>query len=157
VDLPAERKASSRATAEDFLRRLSEGDPDRTAELFAEHIDWQLNWPDSGHPAVPRIRPRSTRADLADHFREIAARTDAIVLGDIRQTAKTTGQPYTALCAQIEEGAALRADYVRLVWFAPLFSEWQIARVAERGGDEQEASNFSDKIRERIMELLVTP
>ncbi|MFD4862237.1 nuclear transport factor 2 family protein [Streptomyces atratus] len=116
VDLPAEMKASSRATAEDFLRRLSEGDPDRIAELFAEHVDWQLNWPDSGHPAVPWIRPRSTRADVADHFREIAAfhvpeesagtvsrvlvdGADAIVLGDIRQTVKTTGQPYTALCA----------------------------------------------------------
>jgi hypothetical protein len=58
---------------------------------------------------------------------------------------------------EIEEGEALHADFVRLIWFAPLFSEWQIARVAERGGDEQEASNFSDKIRERVMELLGTP
>lgn len=116
VGLPAEMTGSTRATAEDFLRRLSEGDPDRIAELFAEPVDWQLNWPDSGHPAVPWIRPRSTRADVADHFREIAAfhvpeksagtvsrvlvdGTDAIVLGDIRQTVRLTGTPYTALCA----------------------------------------------------------
>jgi hypothetical protein len=73
VDTPTEHKASTRAKAEDFLRRLGEGNPDRIAELFAEHVNWQLNWPDSGDPAVPWIRPRSTRADVADHFREIAA------------------------------------------------------------------------------------
>lgn len=116
VDTPTETKESTRATVEGFLRRLSEGDPDRISELFAEHPVWQLNWPDSGHPAVPWIRPRWTRADVADHFREIAAfhvpeksagtvsrvlvdGTEAIVLGDIRQTVRTTGQPYTALCA----------------------------------------------------------
>lgn len=116
VDTPTEKKVSTRATAEDFLRRLGEGNPDRIAELFAEHVNWQLNWPDSGHPAVPWIRPRSTRADVADHFREIAAfhvpeksagtvsrvlvaGTEAIVLGDIPQTVKATGKPYTALCA----------------------------------------------------------
>ncbi|MET9657030.1 nuclear transport factor 2 family protein [Streptomyces sp. NPDC006510] len=126
--LAAGTKASTRATAEDFLRRLSEGDPDRIAELFAEHVDWQLNWPDSGHPAAPWIRPRSTRADVAGHFREIAAfhvpeksagtvsrvlvdGTDAIVLGDIRQTVKATGRPYRALCAlhlTVEEGLITR-------------------------------------------------
>jgi uncharacterized protein len=73
MDMPIEKKASTRAMAEDFLRRLGEGDPDRIAELFAEHVDWQLDWPDSGYPAVPWIRPRSTRADVADHFWEIAA------------------------------------------------------------------------------------
>lgn len=103
-------------TVQEFLHRLEEGDPDRIAGLFAEHVEWELNWPVDGHPAVPWIRPRSTRADVADHFRAIAAfhipeeaagRTsqvlvegrNAIVLGDIRQTVKTTGRPYTALCA----------------------------------------------------------
>uniref|UniRef100_A0AAU3H7M0 Nuclear transport factor 2 family protein n=1 Tax=Streptomyces sp. NBC_01401 TaxID=2903854 RepID=A0AAU3H7M0_9ACTN len=124
----AQTKSNSQSAAGEFLRRLGEGDPDRIAELFAEHVDWQLNWPTSGHPAVPWIRPRSTRADVADHFREIAAfhvpeesagtvlrvltdGTDAIVLGDIRQTVKATGRPYTALCAlhlTIEEGLITR-------------------------------------------------
>ncbi|WP_228002077.1 nuclear transport factor 2 family protein [Nocardia australiensis] len=104
------------AHTEEFLRRLGEGAPDRIAELFAERVDWQLDWPDSGHPAVPWIRPRFTRADVADHFREIAAfhvpeksagtvsrvlidGTEAVLLGDIRQTVKATGKPYTAPCA----------------------------------------------------------
>ncbi|MEV4605062.1 nuclear transport factor 2 family protein [Amycolatopsis sp. NPDC049253] len=116
MDTPTESKASTRATTEKFLRRLGEGDPDEIAELFAERVDWQLDWPGGGHPAVPWIRPRFTRADVADHFREIAAfhvpeksagtvsrvlidGTEAVVLGDIRQTVKATGKPYTALCA----------------------------------------------------------
>jgi ketosteroid isomerase-like protein len=128
VDTPNETKASTRVTTEEFLRRLGEGEPDRIAELFAERVDWQLDWPEGGHPAVPWIRPRSTRADVADHFREIAAfhvpekstggvsrvlidETEAVVLGDIRQTVKATGRPYTALCAlhlTVEDGLITR-------------------------------------------------
>ncbi|WP_329257652.1 nuclear transport factor 2 family protein [Actinoallomurus sp. NBC_01490] len=112
----ADESAGTRATAEELLRRMGEGDPDRIAAVFAEHVDWRLNWPDGDHPAVPWIRPRATRADVADHFREIAAAhipekagasvarvlvegTDAVVLGDIHQTVKATGEPYTARCA----------------------------------------------------------
>ncbi|RKT85368.1 Ketosteroid isomerase-related protein [Saccharopolyspora antimicrobica] len=107
---------STRAGAEEFLRRLAGGDPDRIADLFAEEVDWVLDWPSGGHPAVPWIRPRSTRAEVAEHFRAIAdfhvpekaagsasrvlvEGQDAVVLGDIRQTVRATGRSYTALCA----------------------------------------------------------
>ena len=105
---------STRATAEEFLRRLGDRDPDRLAELFAEQVDWLVDWPDGDHPAVPWIRPRSTRADMADLFRELrdthvpdpgVAPTvlvdgrDAVVLGEIRQTVRATGVHYTALFA----------------------------------------------------------
>ncbi|MCI2419074.1 nuclear transport factor 2 family protein [Saccharopolyspora sp. K220] len=96
--------------------------------MFAEDVDWVLNWPVGGHPAVPWIRPRSTRAEVADHFRAIADchvpekaagsasrilvdGADAVVLGDIRQTVKATGRPYTALCAlhlTVEDGLITR-------------------------------------------------
>ncbi|EDY51581.1 conserved hypothetical protein [Streptomyces clavuligerus] len=58
----------TRATAEEFLGRLQEGDPERIAALFAERVDWLI----AENPAVPWIRPRRTRADVADHFRELA-------------------------------------------------------------------------------------
>ncbi|MFI1253304.1 hypothetical protein ACH4U6_05770 [Streptomyces netropsis] len=58
---------------------------------------------------------------------------------------------------EIPEGESLHPDFVRLVWFAPVFSEWQIDRVAENGGDRQAVVNFSDRIRECVMELLGTP
>lgn len=97
---------------EEFLRRLGDGDPDHIAELFSETVDWQLNWPADVHPAVPWIRPRSTRADVTDHFRELSEfhlpasggpapvvlvdGADAVVLGEIRQTVKATRRPYSA-------------------------------------------------------------
>ncbi|WP_235191162.1 nuclear transport factor 2-like protein [Amycolatopsis rifamycinica] len=65
--------ASTRAAVAELLGRLAEGDPDRIAELFADIVDWQLDWPETGHPATPWIRPRSTRAEVADHFRELDA------------------------------------------------------------------------------------
>jgi uncharacterized protein len=114
--------ARTRATAEEFVRRIVERDPDAIAELFAEKVDWRLDWPAEGHPAVPWIRPRSTRADIADLFRELRDAhvsqqaptptvlvdgADAVVLTEIRQTARATGMPYTALCAlrlTVEDG-----------------------------------------------------
>ncbi|MEV0821049.1 nuclear transport factor 2 family protein [Nonomuraea rubra] len=103
-------------TVQELLRRIGAGDPDRAAELFAEECDWLYNWPAEGHPAVPWIRPRSSRGDAADLFR--ALRTyhvpelndttvtrilvdgdDAVVLGEFTQTVAATGRPYTSAFA----------------------------------------------------------
>jgi ketosteroid isomerase-like protein len=106
----------TRAAVTGFLSRLAEGDPDRIAELFADTVDWRLDWPEGDHPTTPWIRARSTRADVADHFRALNAfhgadkrggaapkvlvdGPDAVVLGDIRQTVAATGRSYTARCA----------------------------------------------------------
>ncbi len=122
------KDAGTRAVVAEFLRRLTEGDPDSIADLFADTVDWQLDWPAAGHPAVPWIRQRSTRTDVADHFRALnefhipekrggATPTvlvdgpDAVVLGDIRQTVKATGRTYSARCAlrlTIEDGVITR-------------------------------------------------
>jgi ketosteroid isomerase-like protein len=121
----------TRATALEFLRRMAAGDPEHVAGVFAEKVDWRLDWPAEGHPAVPWIRPRSTRADVADHFRVIqdfhvpgergsaapelvVEGTDAVILGEIRQTVKATGEPYTALCAvriTVEDGLITRCHF----------------------------------------------
>ncbi|MEC4016975.1 hypothetical protein [Streptomyces sp. H27-D2] len=58
---------------------------------------------------------------------------------------------------EITEDEALHPDFVRLTWFAPIFSEWQIDRAAELGENRQEVTDFSDKIRERMMEILGIP
>jgi ketosteroid isomerase-like protein len=119
---------ATRATAAEFLRRMAEGDPERIAEVFAEKVDWRLDWPAEGHPAVPWIRSRSTRADVADHFGTIQEfhvpegrgasaveilvdGTDAVVLVELQQTVRATGEPYTALCAvrlTVEDGLITR-------------------------------------------------
>src|SRR5690349_2907984 len=106
---------TTRALVEELLRRIGEGDPERIAELYAERGDWKLDWPEAEHgrAATPWIRHRATRADVADHFRELARHhvpeeaateverilvdgDDAVVLGEIRQTARSTGRAYRA-------------------------------------------------------------
>ena len=114
----------------DLLNRIASGDPDRIAELYAEDCDWQINWPPDQHnrPETPWIRAKHTRAETAGHYREIAAHhipeeadtqverilvdgPDAVVFGEIRQTARSTGQPYRArfaLHVTVRDGLIVR-------------------------------------------------
>ncbi|XVQ08899.1 nuclear transport factor 2 family protein [Spirillospora sp. CA-255316] len=104
----------TRETVQLLLTRMAAGED--VADLFAEHVDWRLDWPDEEHPATPWIRPRSTREEAAAHFRELRAHhvpekdasrvhqilvdgPDAVVLATIDQTARSTGRAYTAACA----------------------------------------------------------
>jgi ketosteroid isomerase-like protein len=122
--------ATTRAVVEELLHRIGQGDPERIAELYAERGDWKLSWPEDEHgrAATPWIRGRSTRADAADHYRELAAHhvperagteierilvdgDEAVVLGEIRQTARATGRPYHARFAlhlTVENGLIAR-------------------------------------------------
>ena len=108
---------STRETVDELLRRIAAGDPEQIAQLYAEEVDWWLDWPDGDYArTVPWIRHRSTRAGVADHFRligehhvpgESSARVDAVlvdgadavVLGELRHTAKPTGRRYAAAFA----------------------------------------------------------
>ncbi|WP_345575032.1 nuclear transport factor 2 family protein [Streptomyces prasinosporus] len=122
--------AHTRTVVEELLRRIGEGDPERVAALYAESSDWRLDWPEDEHgrTATPWIRHRSTRADAAAHYRELAAHHvpedastrierilvdggDAVVLGEIRQTARPTGRAYRARFAlhlTVEDGLVTR-------------------------------------------------
>jgi uncharacterized protein len=108
---------NTRGTVEELLRRIGAGDPDEIAQLYADEVDWRLDWPDGDYAAtVPWICHRSTRAGVADHFRligehhvpgESATRvdavlvdgSDAVVLGELAHTAKPTGRRYVAAFA----------------------------------------------------------
>lgn len=121
---------TTRTVVEDLLHRIGHAEPERVAELYAEHVDWRLDWPEGEHgrPATPWIRHRATRADVADHFRDLAAHhvpgqvgtlierilvdgADAVVLGEIRLTARPTGRPYRARFAlhlTVRDGVIVR-------------------------------------------------
>ncbi|MER7502248.1 nuclear transport factor 2 family protein [Nonomuraea pusilla] len=121
-------RSDTRDVVDELLRRMAKGDHERTAELFAEPIDWQLSWPDEGHPAVPWIRPRSGRDEVADHFRSLEDHhvtelngttvthilvdgAHAVVLGEIAQTVRASGTAYTspfALHLTVEDGLITR-------------------------------------------------
>lgn len=121
---------NTRTVVEELLSRIGQGDPECIAELYAEQGDWKLDWPEAEHgrAATPWIRHRSTRADAAAHYREIAEHHEpecvatevehilidgdnAVVLGEIRQTARPTGRAYRARFAlhlTIEDGLVTR-------------------------------------------------
>lgn len=120
----------TRQVIEELLRRIGAGDPTRIAELYADGADWKLAWPEAEHgrAATPWIRHRSSRADAAAHYREIGEHhvpeevgteierilvdgNDAVVTGEIRQTARSTGRAYRARFAlhlTVEDGLVTR-------------------------------------------------
>ena len=116
----AETSDRTRAVARELLRLVGEGDPALIAALFAERVDWFI----APNPTVPWIRPRSTRADVADHFGQLAegqqpdpAHSSADVLiadgkeavvtgqlaGTVRATGKTFRSPF-AMRLTVEDG-----------------------------------------------------
>ncbi|MBQ0864194.1 nuclear transport factor 2 family protein [Streptomyces sp. RK75] len=120
----------TRTVVEELLRRIGEGDPERIARMYADQSDWKLDWPEAEHGRTdtPWIRHRSTRADAAAHYRELAEYhvpelvateverilvdgSDAVVFGEIRQTARPTGRSYQARFAlhlTVEDGLVTR-------------------------------------------------
>ncbi|MGB2572537.1 nuclear transport factor 2 family protein [Micromonospora citrea] len=121
--------STTRSTVDELLSRIVAGeDPDRIAEVYAERVDWQVDWPDATHPDVPWIRPRATRADVADHHRTLAASTvsgrgsatvtdilvdgaHAVVIGETSQTVRRTGKRFRtrfALHLTVEDGLITR-------------------------------------------------
>ncbi|MER7716088.1 nuclear transport factor 2 family protein [Streptomyces flaveolus] len=128
--MPTATPATTRTVVEELLLRIGGGDPESIAALYAEPCDWKLDWPEAEHgrTATPWIRHRSTRADAAAHYRELAEHhvpgcaateierilvdgRDAVVLGEIRQTARSTGHAYRARFAlhlTVEDGLVTR-------------------------------------------------
>ncbi|MFF9494675.1 nuclear transport factor 2 family protein [Streptomyces flaveolus] len=128
--MPTAAPATTRAVVEELLLRIGGGDPESIAALYADTCDWKLDWPEAEHgrTATPWIRHRSTRADAAAHYRELAEHhvpgraateierilvdgRDAVVLGEIRQTARSTGHAYRARFAlhlTVEDGLVTR-------------------------------------------------
>ena len=106
-----------RETVEELLRRVAGGDPEEISRLYADHVAWRLDWPPGDYSkSVPWICDRSTPAGVAEHFRLIAdhhigdrssatvgaivvAGDDAVVLGELRNTARPTGRSYVAAFA----------------------------------------------------------
>jgi ketosteroid isomerase-like protein len=123
-------RRSTRTVVEELLRRIGTADPAAIAELYADECDWAFDWPESEHgrSETPWIRHRSSGQEAAEHFAMIgqhhlpeAADTQverilidgdhAVVLGEIRQSARSTGRPYRsrfALHLTVEDGRISR-------------------------------------------------
>ncbi|MEV8397461.1 nuclear transport factor 2 family protein [Streptomyces niveus] len=128
--MSADASTRTRQVVQELLVRIGAGDPDRIAELYADGADWRLDWPEAEHgrTGTPWIRHRSSRADAAAHYRELGEHhvpeeagteierilvdgNDAVVTGEIRQTARSTGRAYRsrfALHLTVENGLVTR-------------------------------------------------
>jgi len=119
----------TRDTVMELLRRVAVGDPEGIADMYAAEVAWKLDWPPGDYSTtVPWIRDRSTRAGVADHFRLIAEHhvpeqssaevssvlvdgSDAMIVGEFHNMAKTTGRSYVAgfaLHLTVERGLITR-------------------------------------------------
>lgn len=92
---------------------------------------------------------------------DLAWDPDEGFLGKLRdgEFSEELGDSYLALLESIEigEGESLHPDFVRLVWFAPMFMEWQRERAIERGADERAVDRVTNRVTDRVLELLGTP
>ncbi|MCV2460319.1 nuclear transport factor 2 family protein [Streptomyces sp. ICN988] len=115
---------ATRSVVRDFLTARMAGDTGRLVELFADEVDWLL----AENPAVPWIRPRSTGAEAAAQFTELAEHTvpedarasvdtflvdgrDAVLMGRLSGTVRATGKSFEgpfALRLTVEGGRITR-------------------------------------------------
>ncbi|MBB5939448.1 nuclear transport factor 2 family protein [Streptomyces zagrosensis] len=116
----------TRAVVTEYLRRVADPEqgPREIAAVYAEQVDWQI----APNPAVPWIRPRSTRADVEGHWVELAEHTvageggasidvivvegaDAVLTGQLHGTVRATGKTFRspfALRLTVEGGEITR-------------------------------------------------
>lgn len=113
----ASTREQTSSTVVELLTRIGAGDPDRIAELYADHVEWLINWPEGDYAdTVPWIRERHDRAGVREHYRLLAEHhlpegraadiasimvdgEDAVVVGTLRNTARATGRSYQAAFA----------------------------------------------------------
>ncbi|MER6349009.1 nuclear transport factor 2 family protein [Streptomyces sp. NPDC001595] len=124
VHPPMSPAEATRAVVEQFLAARLAGDTARLVELFADEVDWLL----AENPAVPWIRPRTTAAECAAQFAELAEHTvpeaaharvdavlvdgtDAVLTGHLSGTVRATGKSFEgpfALRLTVEDGRITR-------------------------------------------------
>lgn len=68
-------------------------------------------------------------------------------------------EAYIALLARIPpiEGDVVNSELVKLIWFAPMFIEWQIERVADGEREIAELNRIADRVQESVAGILGIP
>ncbi|HEY1970360.1 MAG TPA: nuclear transport factor 2 family protein [Pseudonocardia sp.] len=107
-----ERDDLVRETVQTFFAALAEGDLDRAIPLLAEEVDWLI----PGNESLPWTGPRTRRDEIpevlaiiaglhvpgeseAETFKTLVDGPDAVRLGRIAHTVKSTGTRYNMLVA----------------------------------------------------------
>lgn len=68
------------------------------------------------------------------------------------------GEAYAALLSSIPPiGETVDSTLVRLIWFAPLFIEWQIERATSSESEAAQLKRISDQVQEAVTDVLGIP
>ncbi|WP_436992136.1 hypothetical protein [Streptomyces sp. enrichment culture] len=68
------------------------------------------------------------------------------------------GEAYAALLSRIPPvGETVSSDLVRLIWFAPMFIEWQVERAARSEEEARQLNRIATQVHEAVSEILGIP
>lgn len=69
-----------------------------------------------------------------------------------------SGEAYVALLSRIPSiGETVDSNLVRLIWFAPMFIEWQIDRATRGESETAQLKRIADQVQEAVAEVLGIP
>ncbi|MFG2816301.1 hypothetical protein [Streptomyces sp. NPDC048410] len=68
------------------------------------------------------------------------------------------GEAYVALLSRIPPiGETVEARLVQLIWFAPMFIEWQLERAAKNEGELKQLTRIATQVHEAVSDILGIP
>jgi hypothetical protein len=68
------------------------------------------------------------------------------------------GEAYVALLSNIPPiGETVDSRLVRLIWFAPMFIEWQIERASSSESEVAQLKRIADQVQEAVADVLGIP
>ncbi|MFI7454046.1 hypothetical protein ACIBQX_41610 [Nonomuraea sp. NPDC049714] len=68
------------------------------------------------------------------------------------------GEAYVALLSRIPPaGEIIDSTLVRLIWFAPMFIEWQIERASSSESEMAQLKRIADQVQEAVADILGIP
>ncbi|ONF65063.1 nuclear transport factor 2 family protein [Amycolatopsis keratiniphila] len=127
----------TKATLDEFFRRLSTGDADGASELFADSVAWDIP---GATELVPWIGPRRNRAEVREFFdlldkglvkdrfdveRVLVDGRHAVAIGRLRSTIRSTGKVIqTAFSLEFEVD-----DDGRITKYLMLEDSWHVANA----------------------------
>nr|WSZ95359.1 hypothetical protein OH820_06570 [Streptomyces sp. NBC_00857] len=68
------------------------------------------------------------------------------------------GEAYVALLSRIPPiGETVEARLVQLIWFAPMFIEWQLGRAAKSEDELRQLTRIATQVHEAVSNILGIP
>ncbi|AIG76911.1 Hypothetical protein AJAP_20250 [Amycolatopsis japonica] len=129
----------TKATLDEFFRRMSTGDTDGATELFADSVAWDIP---GATDLVPWIGPRRNRAEIREFYdlldkglikdrfdveRVFVDGPHAVAVGRLRSTIRSTGKVIqTAFSLEFEVD-----DDGRITKYLMLEDSWHVANAVQ--------------------------